>query len=258
MPGLIDSSIAFGDELIMKLLRRAEAGINPGVEIGRFLAEHVRFAATPALAGSLELRPDRSPVGATTLVTVEEFVPNEGDGWSYVVDALHHGLEEALARHESDDVRRMVPATIMEAADAAGCDPHHPLIGPHCEWSDLLGRRTAELHKALASAGGLPAFTPEPFTAMDRQAMYHSARSLLKRTLRMARVAAGSELVQQVLGREEEILERLRTLSAVKVTVQRIRCHGDYHLGQVLWTGKDLVLIDFEGEPSRPLTQRRF
>ena len=252
-----NSSIAFGDRLIMKLLRRAEAGINPGVEIGRFLAEHVRFAATPALAGSLELRPDRSPVGATTLVTLEEFVPNEGDGWSYVVDALHHGLEEALARYEAADVRRTMPASIIDALDTAGCDPQHPLIGPHCEWSDLLGRRTAELHRALASASGLPAFTPEPLTAMDRQAMYHAARSLLKRTWRVARTAAGSPLVQDVLDREEQILERLRRLSAVKVAVQRIRCHGDYHLGQVLWTGKDFVLIDFEGEPSRSLTQRR-
>jgi maltose alpha-D-glucosyltransferase/alpha-amylase len=93
---------------------------------------------------------------------------------------------------------------------------------------------------------------------MDRQAMYHGARSLLKRTVRQIRpLAASVPAVQAVLDRSDEILERLRALTATRVAVERIRCHGDYHLGQVLWTGKDFVLIDFEGEPARSIGQRR-
>jgi maltose alpha-D-glucosyltransferase/alpha-amylase len=93
---------------------------------------------------------------------------------------------------------------------------------------------------------------------MDRQAMYHGARSLLKRTVRQIRPLAPSvPAVQSVVDRSEEILERLRVLTTTRVAVERIRCHGDYHLGQVLWTGKDFVLIDFEGEPARSVGQRR-
>jgi maltose alpha-D-glucosyltransferase/alpha-amylase len=189
------------------------------------------------------------------LVTVEEFVANEGDGWSYVVDSLRHGLEEALARHDQLEARRRPPRGILPAGAP---EPAHPLVGPHESWAALLGRRTAQLHLALASEAAVPEFAPETLTAMDRQAMYHGARSLLKRTLRQVRSQAATvPAVGAVLERSEEVLERLRVLSTTRVGVKRIRIHGDYHLAQVLWTGKDFVIIDFEGEPARSLGQRR-
>jgi len=253
-----NSSVAFGTHLIMKLVRRVEAGLDPGVELGRFLTERVAFPHAPAVAGSLEYRADRTGVHAATLVTVEEFVANECDGWNYVVDAVRHGLEEAMAHHEPDETRHRPPRGILSAAEHTGGEPHHPLLGPHEIWAPLLGRRTAELHLALASERSDPAFAPEPLTAMDRQAMYHGTRSLLKRTVRQIRpLARAVPAVQDVVDRSEEILERLRVLTTTRVAVERIRCHGDYHLGQVLWTGKDFVLIDFEGEPARSIGQRR-
>ena len=99
-----------------------------------------------------------------------------------------------------------------------------------------------------------PNFAPEPLTSLDRQALFHGARSLTRQVLRDV-VSRGttSPLVDRVLQSEEQIIERLRRLSAIRVEAYRIRCHGDYHLGQVLWTGKDFVIIDFEGEPSRSL-----
>ncbi len=251
-----NSSITFGDHLIMKLVRHVESGPSPAVELGRFLAEEARFPSAPAAAGSLEYRPDRhGPV--STLVTVEEFVANEGDGWSYVIDALRHGLEEALARHDQVEARRRPPRGIL-AGPAGAAEADHPLVGPHESWATLLGRRTAQLHLALASGRSDSAFAPESLTAMDRQAMYHGARSLLKRTLRQVRPQALTvPAVAAVVERSEEIMTGLRGLSTTRVAVQRIRVHGDYHLGQVLWTGKDVVLIDFEGEPARSLGQRR-
>ena len=253
-----NSSVAFGTHLIMKLVRRVEAGTDPGMELGRFLTERAGFAHAPAVGGSLEYRAERAGADAATLATVEEFAANECDGWSYVVDAVRHGLEEAMAHHEPDETRHRPPRGVLASVEHAGIEPDHPLLAPHEIWAPLLGRRTAELHLALASERRDPAFAPEPLTSMDRQAMYHGARSLLKRTVRQIRPLARSvPAVAGVVDRAEEILERLRILTATRVAVERIRCHGDYHLGQVLWTGKDFILIDFEGEPARSIGQRR-
>ena len=135
--------------------------------------------------------------------------------------------------------------------------PGHLLLGPHLQWASLLGRRTAELHLALASSRDRD-FAPEPFTPVDRQSLYHGARSQARRVLRqVAALDHESACVAEVLARQAEIGERLRVISLVGIEAQRIRCHGDYHLGQVLWTGKDFVIIDFEGEPSRSLGHRR-
>jgi len=176
-----------------------------------------------------------------TIMTFEEYVPNEGDGWGYVVDTLARDLEEVVA------------ASIEEAADVSAL-----LIGPHMEWSGLLGQRTAEMHLALVSDPGDPAFSPEPFTPIERQEMMHAARITAKRSLAAARsYAAKSEVVKEVLEHRDEVLARLQTFSNFTTTAMRIRCHGDYHLGQALWTGKDFVITDFDGEPLRSLAQRR-
>jgi maltose alpha-D-glucosyltransferase/alpha-amylase len=132
------------------------------------------------------------------------------------------------------------------------------LLGSHIEWASLLGRRTGELHVALTSDPSDPAFAREPLTAVTRRALFHGARSMTKRVLRqVARAHADSACVDEVLKREGELYERLRVMTDVAIQADRIRCHGDYHLGQVLWTGKDFVIIDFEGEPTRSLGQRR-
>jgi maltose alpha-D-glucosyltransferase/alpha-amylase len=126
------------------------------------------------------------------------------------------------------------------------------------EWASLLGSRTAELHVALAGEERDPNFAPEPLTSLDRQALFHGARSLTRQVLRdVISKGTAAPLVQRVLQSEDQIIERLRRLSSTPVEASRIRCHGDYHLGQVLWTGKDFVIIDFEGEPSRSLGWRR-
>ena len=258
-----NTSLVYGNAMIVKLVRRIEAGLNPGVEVGRFLGERARFAAAPLVGGALEYRPSGggSPF---TVLAAEEFVANEGDGFSYVTDLLVHGLEELLAGPAASppDWER-TRAFDLAAQWADGPAEHlgdaaHGLVGPHHEWASLLGRRTAELHVALASEKDDPDFVPVPLTAGDRQAMAHGARALAKRSLRQARrLAHPVPELTEVLGREEEILERLRRLPDAPIRVDRIRCHGDYHLGQVLWTGKDFVVVDFEGEPARPLSQRR-
>jgi len=267
-----NSSIAFGGKLIAKVLRRVEPGVNPAVELGRFLGERARFAHASLVGGSLEYRPEglgREPI---CLVTVEQFVANEGDGWNHVVDGLAHSLEEVVAVASGTELRTLPPPRLLECADLASRlhedkpeglfaslpEPAQLLVGPQLEWAALLGRRTAEMHLALASDKDDPDFAPEPLTAVDRQSMSHAARSTTKRAFRLARpLAARSAALQQLLGRDDEVVRRLQTLVTQRIRASRIRCHGDFHLGQVLWTGKDFVIVDFEGEPARSLGQRR-
>jgi maltose alpha-D-glucosyltransferase/alpha-amylase len=252
-----NSSVLLGEHAIMKFIRRFEEGINPGVEVGRFLSERARFPYAPLSGGSIEYRPDGPGSVPTTVAVLEEFISNEDDGWNYVVDALIHSLEEALAHRQDVDLR-LAPPRRLFSLERSELEPGHLLVGAHLEWASLLGRRTAELHQALTSDHRDPDFAPEPLTALDRQALYHGARSLTRKVFHDARSLANpSPRLEQVLPRENEIIDRMRRLSMLSMKAQRIRCHGDYHLGQVLWTGKDFVIIDFEGEPSRSLGRRR-
>jgi maltose alpha-D-glucosyltransferase/alpha-amylase len=137
------------------------------------------------------------------------------------------------------------------------------LIGLYLESARLLGERTADLHVALASALDDPNFVPEPISPFYQRSLQQSMRSLTRQVFELlhSRLPLLSETLQdqarQVLGLEEAILSRFQSILGQKSTAVRIRCHGDYHLGQVLYTGKDFVIIDFEGEPARPLSERR-
>jgi maltose alpha-D-glucosyltransferase/alpha-amylase len=255
-----NTSVVFSRRVILKLLRRLEPGVNPGVELGRYLSEQARFANVPGVVGSIEYRSEVTSDAPFTIASAEVFVENEGDGWSYVIDGLRHALEEALAGQDlAESLRRPAPSLLEVAfGSAPGSEAEHQqLLVPHLEWAALLGRRTAELHLAL-HRGSDPDLRPEPLTAVDRQALSHAARTEVRRTLRALRpLSQRVPELQLVIAAEGTIIERLRRLERERVEVAKIRCHGDYHLGQVLWTGRDFLVIDFEGEPGRALGQRR-
>ena len=252
-----NSSVTLGDQAIFKFIRRFQEGVNPGVEVGRFLSERAHFPSSPRSGGSIEYRADATGAEPATVAVLEELIEHEEGGWEYVVDALSHGLEEAVA-HSGDFELKINPPRSLLSLDRNELEPAHPLVGPHLEWASLLGRRTAELHAALTSDKRDPQFAPEPFTAMDRQAIYHGARSLTRQVFReVALLDLPSPHLREALSRENEVLDRLRKFGSLSAQSKRIRCHGDYHLGQVLWTGKDFVIIDFEGEPIRSLGNRR-
>jgi trehalose synthase-fused probable maltokinase len=256
-----NSSIAYGDRFILKLFRRVEEGVNPDLEIGRFLTEKTRFANVAPVAGFLEYRADGG--GLTTLGILQRFVPNEGDAWRFTLKSLETFWEQA-AKHSSPP-RAITQATAnpVAAYDSALSPLASELIGPYLEKAELLGKRTAQLHLALDSGSADPAFAPEALTPSFQREVANAARGLAVRNLALLRQKAddlppgASGLATEVLGRETEILEKFHVLASVPAGGKRIRIHGDYHLGQVLYTGSDFVIIDFEGEPARPLAERR-
>ncbi len=222
-----NTSIVFGDRAILKLFRHLETGHNPDVEIGRFLTTRTNFAGTPALLGLIHLR---GPAGDGVAGMVQEFLPGSTDGWAHVLAHLaKHGADEALT-------------TQLRA----------------------LGRLTRELHEALASVADDPDFAPEPTTPahLDRwrtdiDAQIGATLTLLStQTIKLPTKIAAS--ASALLARADELHALVHRPLGADTAGPRIRHHGDYHLGQVLHTeGGGWRIIDFEGEPARPLAERR-
>jgi maltose alpha-D-glucosyltransferase/alpha-amylase len=253
-----NTSVVFGDRMLLKLFRKLEEGENPDIEVGRLLTDDGGMAKVPPMAGWLEYQ----GAGAARRMAVgilQGFVPNEGDAWRYTLDSVDSYLEEALTRHPEDHEPPLVRgAQLLELAEMEPPPLASDMIGPYLESARLLGRRTAELHLALSARYDRPEFAPEPFTPHYQRSLYQSSRSLVSRTYRFIRanVDRMPQLVQ-IADLEPQILERLGSILATRIEAERTRIHGDYHLGQVLYTGRDFVIIDFEGEPDRPLSERR-
>jgi maltose alpha-D-glucosyltransferase/alpha-amylase len=256
-----NTSIVFGDRYILKVFRRVENGVNPDLEIGRFLTERQQFSNCPQVLGFLEYRPRKAePV---TLALLMRHVPNQGTGWQYTLDALSQYLERVLSVDEGVKTPPDLRLPVLDLVREDLPDLAVETVGQYLESVRVLGRRTAEMHLALAADPLDPAFCPEPFSLAYQRSMYQSMRSEASRvfqtlTKRSRQLPEDQrELARQVLDAVPEILSRLHAVTGTKLTGQRIRAHGDYHLGQVLYTGNDFVVIDFEGEPSRSLTERR-
>jgi maltose alpha-D-glucosyltransferase/alpha-amylase len=256
-----NTSVIYGDRFILKLFRRLDEGVNPELEIGRLLTEKTTLAHVPPLAGFVEYRRGRQE--PLTVAILQGLVPKEGDAWQYTLDELERYFERVLTdRPEAEEVA--VPAeSLLDLAEEGPPRLATDLIGPYLESARLLGERTADLHVALASALDDPSFVPEPMSPFSQRSLYQSMRSLTGQVFQLLRQRLReipeelSDEAQQLLGLEETILQRFQSILGGKSTAMLIRCHGDYHLGQVLYTGKDFVIIDFEGEPARPLSERR-
>ena len=254
-----NTSLIFDELAILKLFRRLRAGENPDVEMTRFLTEIARFTHIPAYIGNLHASADD-----TTLAFLQAFAPNEGDGWAWTL--------EELARFYESVVSCPPPSTLGEPAGFTLTGDPPPEAREHAgfymEAAHLLGRRTAELHLALATPTEDSAFLAEPFSGeilaaererIERQA--DSALSALERTLSDTARALPEVTAQQartLLDLRINLKERLAALSGPSSQFgQRIRVHGDYHLGQLLRARTDFLIVDFEGEPARSLAERR-
>ncbi len=256
-----NTSVIYGDRLILKLFRCLEEGLNPEVEIGRFLTEKTSFEHFPSIAGSMEYR---SRSGKTMTVGIlQSFVPNECDAWQYTLDSLGRFFERALSQSGEIAPSLAIPGHPLDLAEQNFSPEAESLMMDYLEDARLLGQRTAELHLALSRPTGDPDFDPEPLTDFYRHGLYHGIVGQVDRSFQLLRrqlKALPKKFhtgAKRVLSFEPEIRARIRPLRDTRITAIRIRHHGDYHLGQVLYTGKDFVIIDFEGEVARHLSERR-
>jgi maltose alpha-D-glucosyltransferase/alpha-amylase len=235
-------SLVCGDTVLLKIYRQLRRGIQPELEMGRFLTETARFQNTPAFLGAVEHVPERGP--ATALAAVFSFVSNQGDGWSVITAALARMLEEQA-----------------RAWSLAG-EPVQKFPFP-LDLGLTLGRRTAGLHRALAIDTSDRAFAPEPMMEKDIALEVDRARNIAEHAFAALQAACcpGTEAVSaeiaRLKARRDDVFRALEAIACIPPAGAKTRIHGDYHLGQVLITGSDVIITDFEGEPQRPLGERR-
>ncbi|OPY48412.1 MAG: Malto-oligosyltrehalose trehalohydrolase [Methanosaeta sp. PtaU1.Bin060] len=251
--------IQFRERFFLKLYRCMEEGDHE-IVITRFLTEN-GFGSIAPFAGGIEFRPNRSETLSVGLL--QGFVANEGDAWGYTVDEVGRFLERVLSRKE---VAKNPPIANLSLLDA---EPQSipPMIrdllgGVYLEMAQLLGRHTGEMHLLLASSDA-PDFAPTSYTAAYQRSLYQSMRvsvsksfRSLKRLLKDLPPAIQSDALD-VMGSEKVILSHLRKVMLRRLSAARTRVHGDYHLGQLLYTGKDFVLFGFDGRPEQTMEERK-
>ncbi len=257
-----NSSVQYENSYFLKLYRRFEEGPNPDPEMVRYLSEAVGFKAVPAYAGSLEYRcKDSEPL---VLAMLQEFVASQSDAWTLTLNILRQFFDSALTRAEDPPrVERGFRPLLTIRRDRLPEKVQRLVGSVYLEQTALLGQRTAEMHRALASPTADPLFAPEPFSRLYQRSLCQSLRSRALRGLDLLEKSRRRfpeqqrEQALQVLNARQRILAIGRKVLNGKIGGQKIRIHGDYHLGQVLFTGKDFAIIDFEGEPMRSPGERR-
>jgi maltose alpha-D-glucosyltransferase/alpha-amylase len=238
-----NTSIAYGDRLIVKVLRRIENGPNPDVEIGEYLTTRTGFKRSPRVAAAIEYEGPGEAVAH--LAVAQQRIASQADGWNHALAELGRYYDEVEHRHEP---------------------PDQSFAGGYLASAHLLGRRTAELHLALSADTTNPAFAPETWTRNDAGRLVADAAGQIRRARELIQSDART-IPRDVAVRVRDVVARAQAALHERFdprrggmpdgTVSRIRVHGDYHLGQILWAEGDFYILDFEGEPARPLEERR-
>jgi maltose alpha-D-glucosyltransferase/alpha-amylase len=259
-----NTSILFGDRFILKLFRRLEAGLNPDAEIGQYLTEKTNFDRIPPFAGSIEVDRLAAIDGKlASLAMLQGLVANEGDGWKWTLNELDRYYESCAPLPFPENFGAELLQSPLELSDNPPTQVARDHLGVYLEAGATLGRRTAELHLALAAPTDDPAFAPEALTDADLQAQLAGIRQHASSVLDALKERLSHlqdevvEVAAAVLTRRRQILDHFGSQNGDFQRTQRIRIHGDYHLGQVLRVKTDFVILDFEGEPARPLAVRR-
>ncbi len=255
-----NTAIIFNDQYFFKFYRKLEKEINPDLEIVRFLSESTSFRNAPKYAGSMEFH----DLEGKTIVLglLQEKVENQGDAWNVTIDSVGRFYERILTRVKKEKLPKLTNRSAIKFEEAP--EIIQEFIGRgFYERVVRLGQRTAEMHQALASDSSNPAFAPEYFTSNYQRSLYSSLRKLVKDRFRLLENSLPKlsletqELARKVLAIEDQVLECFSEIYQVRIHAIKTRIHGDFHLGQVLFTGKDFIIIDFEGEPGFSFSERR-
>ena len=256
-----NTSVIYNDAYFFKFYRKVEKEINPDLEIIRFLSEKTDFSNSPSYAGGMEL----STGDGRSIVfgLLQEMVDNQGEAWSMTMDSLDRYFDRVITQLQENEMPPPInekPAIFLDEVP----QKMQELIGPIFYQRVIkLGERTAEMHLALASDPEHPDFAPEKIDSNYQRSLYSSMRKLVmdRMTLLQQKIADIPEhakpLAEEILDRKEEIFTFFSRIHENKINGWKTRIHGDYHLGQVLFTGKDFIIIDYEGEPGFSFAERR-
>lgn len=254
-----NTSVFYGDRFVGKIVRKLDVGVSPDLDMGRCLTEG-GYRHTPALAGWVQLEAGGEP---STVALLHAQVPNHGDAWEHVLGVLDGWLASVRGAPPN-----LGPGDLFDHAVRPRDAGVAKAIGPYLDLASLLGMRIGEMHAVLANTAGDRAFAPVAIDAATREALVAMARRDLTKLLDVlalrdsqravsAERTAADEAGSELLRRRNALFGRIDHLLGLEDAGVRMRVHGDLHLGQVLFTGKDFALIDFEGEPARPLAERK-
>lgn len=241
-----NTGLLYDGNLFLKLYRRLDKGLNPDPEILRFLTEKTNYKNAPVFSGSMEYR--EPGFASTSVGMMHVFVFGKGDAWTYTLGSVEKYFKKVLLRKKQN--RLELKASFVRELTG----------GVYPKMAAVLGRRTAELHLALSSGSKNPDFSPEPFTGDYRQSVFQSMKNLTQKIFNLLRENPPAGLKKEtaeILNKEKDIVNRCEIFTKKNIDASRIRIHGDYHLGQVLYTGNDFFILDFEGEPARSIDERR-
>jgi maltose alpha-D-glucosyltransferase/alpha-amylase len=256
-----NTSVRFGEKIIMKLFRRLEPGPNPDCEITQYLSDTRHNQHVPAFVGSLQYHPHQGE--EVTLGILQNLIDNQGDGWSWTLEELGRFYESQATQAFPPGLRPLLRRQTLSSLSDILSSEAADIVGLSVKAATTLALRTAEMHLDLASGDPASDFAVDELTrdelASLAQGMRERARQVFD-ALKSNIAKFPDEVVEHaalVLGRRREIAECFRGLEDFNLPLKATRVHGDYHLGQVLRVLEDFVILDFEGEPARPLAERR-
>jgi maltose alpha-D-glucosyltransferase/alpha-amylase len=232
-----NSAVIIGERILLKIYRQPESGVQPELEVGRYLTEEAHFDKSPALLGVVECMPENGQ--PTAIAAAFESIENQGDAWGIIVEGLSRHLQQVALNPAQ------LPEKLVYPLDLGG----------------NIGFETARMHNAFAAATGDPAFIPEPVSEAHIARWIERARVQAEAAFdllsRSGPPAVGGSEIADLIDLRNEVVGCLEEFAAIPPAGRCIRVHGDYHLGQLLVNKTDVWIIDFEGEPHRPLAERR-
>jgi maltose alpha-D-glucosyltransferase / alpha-amylase len=253
--------------LFLKILRKVEEGIHPDLELRRFLSKKKLLKHYAPVAGALEYR-SLTKAGTQsnlpmTVAVLQEYIQDTRLGWDYTLDSLQDYFD-LVTTQQAEITEVPVPSgSLLKLLEVEIPELANQTIGSYLVNAQLLGQSTAELHVALACDPENPDFAPEAFSSFYQRSIYQYSRNLTGQVFLVLQDKLNAlppniqPLARNVLNRQQEILGCYQLVVNQKMTAMRTRYHGDYHLGRVLYTGKDFIILDFEGKEGRTLSERR-